>query len=56
MRWSKPKYYAKHHEDNQCGKDDYRKHEFIDFHQEASTWYKVNGSAAIPSWVSKEIL
>jgi hypothetical protein len=56
MRWSKPKYYAKHHEDNQSGKDDYRKQEFIDFHQEASTWYMASGSAAIPSGLPKGIL
>lgn len=32
MRWNKPEYYANHHEDNQCGKDDYWKQEFIYFH------------------------
>ena len=49
MRWSKPENYAKHHEDDQCGKDDYRKQEFIYFHQGWLTGCLGNGSAAIPS-------
>jgi len=56
MRWSKPEYYANHHENDQCGKDDYRKVKFIDFHQELSTWCMGNGSASSPYWLSKVIL
>jgi hypothetical protein len=49
MRWSKPENYAEHHEDDQCGKDDYRKQEFVDFHQGWPTWCLGNGYAASPS-------